>query len=151
MFRILIRKVDLAGLIITPDVAKEVVRIVARGRRLDGFGNAGAVETILGRAKTNKATRLSAAAIEARSSARTRKSVKPNLLLLEDFVSEVLSADLARTEFSSLEFCDKIYEFIDRLEATKLQARNEGKSPSDLLAGYHMVFTGPVSAVLSRH
>ena len=32
------------GLVIKPDVATEAVRIIARGRRLDGFGNAGAVE-----------------------------------------------------------------------------------------------------------
>ena len=134
-----------AGLIITPDVAKEVVRIVARGRRLDGFGNAGAVETILGRAKLNKSKRLAAAAIEARLSGTSAKLPNPKLLLLEDFVSEVLSPELARAEFKDLEYCDHIYSFIDRLEATQAQARSEGKSPSDLLASYHMVFTGPVS------
>eukprot|EP01036_Dinobryon_divergens_P035951 gene35952-46693_t len=134
-----------SGLMIRPETATDVVRIVARGRRLDGFGNAGAVETILGRAKLNKSKRLEAAAIEHRQTpVEERKPVPhPDLLLLEDFVTEELSVPKARAQFDDLCNCDHIHQFIDQLEATISQLRSEGKSPADLVSSSHMIFTGP--------
>jgi hypothetical protein len=63
-----------AGLMVDPETVIAATKLVAQGRRLDDFGNAGAVETILGRAKLNKSARL-AQAIEARQQARARGTI----------------------------------------------------------------------------
>lgn len=53
LLTILKRMVSKDKLVISPKVAREVVSIIARGRRMDGFGNAREVETMLGRAKVS--------------------------------------------------------------------------------------------------
>ena len=172
--RILKRNVEKAGLIIQPDVADKIVSIVARGRRLEGFGNAGAVETILGRAKLNKSRRLAATALEGLQSidmqeeeedydddkseipsahitpgkANTpiiKKAINQDLLLLEDFIAEDISVQKAKEQFRDMYNCDHLLTLIDHLEATLAVAKAERKPTADLLSNYHMVFTGSVS------
>jgi hypothetical protein len=159
-------QVNKAGLIIDPETAKEVIRYVAQGRRLDGFGNAGAVEvchenhqsipfhyinfpqTILGRAKVNKSSRLTALRT-ARSIAQMEGRFplpplpNPDILVLADFISEDNSAQKARDLFNDMVNLEHIIGVIDALEATIIQAKNDGKTPSDILANSHMIFTGP--------
>jgi hypothetical protein len=46
--------VSKCGLVVSPETAREVIRHVAQGRRLDGFGNAGEVEVRLKTAALNQ-------------------------------------------------------------------------------------------------
>jgi hypothetical protein len=117
---------------------------------MDGFGNAGAVETILGRAKVNKSARL-AEAIEQRKQARASGVLDdalpslphPDVLVISDFVREETSAAKGRAAFAGLYNIDHVGAVIDELEAMLMQAKAEGKSPAEMLSTCHMVFTGP--------
>lgn len=135
-------------LVIAPHTAQEVVRIIARGRRLDGFGNAGAVETFIGRGKVNKAARL-VKQLGARSEAQRRgvtplpPAPRPDVLVLEDFITDETSGQKARDQFSNMCNMEHIFKLIDRLEATLIQSKEEGKTTADILSNFHMVFTGP--------
>jgi hypothetical protein len=135
-------------LVIAPQTAKEVVRLVARGRRLDGFGNAGAVETILGRAKVNKSTRLVRQLGERSEMQRAGVSPlppapRPDVLLIEDFITEETSGAKARDQMTGMMNMDHIFKLIDRLESTMIQAKEENKTPAEILANFNMIFTGP--------
>jgi hypothetical protein len=133
-----------AGLVIDPETATEAVRLVAEGRRLPAFGNAGAVENILGRAKVNKAVRLSSALQEwreGRASGAARPH--PDMLLMEDFTAHGVLTGSAKDMFSELYNVEHIYDLLDELEALLEQGQAEGKSPPQLLAGCHMIFLGP--------
>jgi SpoVK/Ycf46/Vps4 family AAA+-type ATPase len=63
--------------------------------------------------------------------------------VLEDFVTEETSGDKAREQFGTMVNMEHIFKLIDRLEATLIQAKEEGKTPADILSNYNMVFTGP--------
>jgi hypothetical protein len=67
----------------------------------------------------------------------------PDMLLLADFISEENSAQKARDLFNDMVNLDHIISVIDALEATIIQAKNDGKSATDILANSHMIFTGP--------
>ena len=136
-----------SGLAIEPEDAGAVVKLIARGRRLDGFGNAGAVETILGRAKLNKATRLSQADADAQVAAKQGLPYlrpDPDFLLLSDFTSDQSSLDLARKAFDDLDNNKHMKTLISSIECTLELATSEGKSAADILSNHHMVFAGPV-------
>ena len=67
----------------------------------------------------------------------------PDILVLADFVTEENNARKARDLFSEMVNLEHIIGVIDALEATIMQAKNDGKTPSDILANSHMIFTGP--------
>ena len=67
----------------------------------------------------------------------------PDHLILADFVSEDKSADIARDAFKNMVNVEHIMSVIDDLEATIIQAKEDGKSAADILANSHMVFIGP--------
>lgn len=145
---ILKRSVMAAGLVIDPRTCDEAVRLIARGRRKDGFGNAGAVETALSGAKVRKSARISEAR-KARNKA-TREGIKPipvvphpDVLVIDDFIVEHTSPQKAREEFANMSHVDHLHRIIDQLEATLLQSREEGRSAAEVVETAHMVFTGP--------
>ena len=145
---ILKRMVGKERLVIAPQTAQEVVPIIARGRRMDGFGNAGAVETFVGRAKVNKAARMVRQVGERTFAQRQGltplpPAPRPGVLLFEDFITEETSAQKARDQFSTMCNMEHIFKLIDRLEATLTLAKEEGKTCADILSNHHMVFTGP--------
>jgi MoxR-like ATPase len=49
----------------------------------------------------------------------------------------------ARDPFSQLYNMDHIQDVLDELEATIMQAKEDGKEAADVLADSHMVFVGP--------
>ena len=120
---------------------------------MDGFGNAGAVETILGRAKINKSTRITAALALRHKAQQEGKPVppvpNPDYLILQDFITEENSSDKARDTFKDMVNIEHILDVINGLEATIIQAKLDGKSAADILANSHMIFTGPVCLFIS--
>lgn len=106
------------------------------------------LKTILGKAKVNKSRRL-AQAFADRKQAEKRAVTplpalpNPDYLILSDFIDDDKSADKAREAFKNMVNVGPIMMMIDDLEATITQAKLDGKSPADILANTHMVFTGP--------
>jgi SpoVK/Ycf46/Vps4 family AAA+-type ATPase len=146
---VLKRMVAKDRLIISPSTVEEAIRIISRRRRLPGFGNAGEVENFLGRAKASKALRLATAAADFDHARRTHPNSRlpaiprPDVLVIADFATEGTSADKAKEGFATMQHLDHIYAYITRLEATILAKKREGKSPSEIVADAHMIFTGP--------
>lgn len=148
--RILKHMASQAGMVIDPETTTAAIKLVSQGRRLDGFGNAGAVESILTRAKTAKAARL-AAAVTARREAVAKGAdpatlpalPHPDRLVLGDFIKEDTSSAKARACLEGLSNTEHIDSLLNELEATLATAKSEGKSVADMLANCHMIFTGP--------
>lgn len=134
-------------LVISQQTVEEAIKLVSRRRRLPGFGNAGEVENFLGRAKANKALRLAKAAAafdDAQRAGRpTPKLPRADVLVLDDFITEETSVAKAKEGFATMQNMNHILAYIHRLEATMLEKKREGKSPSEIVADAHMIFTGP--------
>jgi hypothetical protein len=153
--RILKRMVTKARLVISPRTVDEAVKLIARRRRLPGFGNAGEVENFFGRAKINKAARLAhaqaefqkavmlAAANHVAPPSSVKQLPRPDVLVIEDFITEETSIAIAKEQFQSMQNLEHIYQYIDRLEATILQRKAENRPPHEIVADAHMLFTGP--------
>jgi hypothetical protein len=137
-----------AGLVIDPVTATEVIRMLAEERRLPAFGNAGAVESLVGRAKVNKALRLANAFTAYREAEAPAKKLKlapphPDRLELADFVRQDTRTGNTREMFSGLYHVEHVHSMIDEMEALIRQGQAENKTPAQLLAGCHMIFLGP--------
>ena len=144
---VLKRMVVKERLVISQQTVEEAIKLVSRRRRLPGFGNAGEVENFLGRAKANKALRLARAAAAfddaQRAGRSTLKLPRPDVLVLDDFVTEETSVAKAKEGFATMQNMDHILAYIHRLEATMLEKKREGKAPGEIVADAHMIFTGP--------
>ena len=126
---------------IDPFTLDEAIKKLGMLRRLEDFGNAGECSSLLDRAKMKLA---------ARKSANPRgNSLRPNHLLLEDFIGEETSADKARDAVSDLEAVDHILAIIEELEVMMRQAKKEGREPASIVDSAHMIFVGPPGIMLT--
>jgi AAA lid domain len=136
--QILLRSVQNAGLVLYPEDAVKAVKVIARGRKMDNFGNAGAVDSALTRAKTNKSARLrdalTAASLARRNGQEPPPAPHPDKLIYEDFITEETSPAKARAAIASMVNVEHITRIIDQLEATLAEATREGKTAADLVA-----------------
>jgi SpoVK/Ycf46/Vps4 family AAA+-type ATPase len=146
--QVLITGVGKAGLFFE-DLADldAVVAYIGQQRRMPGFGNAGTVNSLLHSAKVAKSRRLDEAK-KAHDKAVKQGTVPPPLpspdaLLKTDFLQNEVGLEQARDKFQDLYNVDHIQDVLDELEATILQAKEDGKEPADVLADSHMVFVGP--------
>ena len=159
---VLKRSVVREGLVINPKTVATVVGHVARERKLEGFGNAGAVGSALNVAKKAQATRLRAEAAARRApvasgipttpvaagsatAASASLPSNPNLLALVDFdaAGATGGAAAARGALAGLRHLEFLDADLAELEATLVAAKAEGRSVDEILGNAHMVFTGP--------
>ena len=149
--KILLYMCNQRELVVMPETAREVVRMISQLRRMPNFGNARLVENFLGRAMVNKSKRLEDA-IKAYYYAKAKGldpgpdpgvSINRKELIIADFQNEELSAEKGRMAFDNMYNMGHVKDFIDELEATLKGAISEGKNPADLVANSHMVFVGP--------
>jgi hypothetical protein len=126
-----------------------VVALVGQKRRLPGFGNAGTVASMLNFAKAAKAGRLGEAqqALEEarRQVAPLPPMPDPDVLVRRDFIpkEEADAAAAARGAFDNMYNTGHIVDVLDKLEALIVTAKQDGRTPADVLADSHMVFVGP--------
>ena len=124
-----------------------VVAYIGQQRRMPGFGNAATVNSLLHSAKVAKSRRLDEAK-KAHDKAVKQGAVPPPLpssdaLLKTDFLQKEVGLEQALDKFEGLYNMEHIQKVLDELEATIMQAKEDGKEPADVLADSHMVFVGP--------
>ena len=146
--QVLVSGVAKAGLAFSnmADIDAVIARI-AQKRRLPGFGNAGAVNSMIKLAKSAKSKRIGEAQ-KAYDTAIKEGRVpepmpNPDVLLRSDFIQNETDAASARDAFANLYNMDHIKDVLDELEAIILQSKADGREPADVLADSHMVFVGP--------
>lgn len=120
-------------LYIAPETLDLAIKEISKKRVLEGFGNAGEAEMILGHAKLKMAARRSKGLVSIEAI---------NMLLDSDFCpAEASTADKAREAFADVENIEHISQLIDDLEALVMQAKSDDEDAASITSRMHLIFT----------
>ena len=143
--RVLDLKIQKQGLEATDEAKKVAIEVLARERDRPNFGNAGAVENLLSRAKELEQKR--------RSSAEAI-SIDPNIILLpQDFDKDYDRGDRpeasCRELFADIVGCDKLIEQLEKYPKIAKNMRARGIDPRTQIP-LNFLFKGPPGKLVRR-
>jgi hypothetical protein len=127
------------GMAMTSELASFAIQQLAKARALPHFGNAGAVNSLLARARLAMQGRLSSLSPHERSMKGAEGFLK------EDFLDRKSKANLERGEeedfFEGLVGCDSVKKKLEEYRQTIALTKKQGLDPKDLI-DFNFVFAG---------
>ena len=131
-------KLKKQGLKATKDAKKAAIEVLARERDRPNFGNAGAVENIISRAKEQEQKRTSASGTDA---------ITPEITFLpQDFDEDYDRANVAglscRDLFADIVGCETLIQKLERYQRVSRNMKVHGKDPRTQIP-FNFLFKGP--------
>lgn len=138
LMRILDLKLKEQGLKATADAKKTAIEILARERDRPNFGNAGAVENIISRAKELEQKRTSAVKTD---------GINPDVVFFpqdfnEDFDRASAAGLSCRDLFADIVGCEKLIDQLERYQQIAKNMKAKGKDPRTQVP-FNFLFKGP--------
>ena len=131
LVRILRSRCKKDGLGIDLDTANYAISQLARARAQPNFGNAGAVNNLLGRAKLCMQARL----------AKLPPSARKDILIREDFASDDLSGLNEDDIFAGIVGCDNLMRLFQEYKGAVSMSKDKGRDPRESV-GWNFLFVG---------